>query len=212
MQHRITRLLAIVLMLTLILSGCATSHDVVQNGIFQHRKYNHPGWFVDVPSRTHTVEAPLPVATSQDPAPLPPTMSVVEVIAPDDRSELPELAQQGRDEERIVVQDNVNASLTTRALWVPSPRNQADAAFAPVPSIDRITIPDEKASPQDAGGLDIFALLGFIFAFIFPIAGLVLSIIGMNRTRGGGRGHGLALAGLIISIVFLAIYGVAVLH
>lgn len=62
--------------------------------------------------------------------------------------------------------------------------------------------------PQDdVGGINIFAVLGFIFAFLVPIAGLVLSIIGLNQTTpNGGDGHGLALAGLIISIVVLAIW------
>lgn len=53
---------------------------------------------------------------------------------------------------------------------------------------------------------DVTAVLGLVFAFLVPIVGLVLSIIGLNRTkRDGTAGRGLALAGLIISIVFIAL-------
>jgi hypothetical protein len=46
------------------------------------------------------------------------------------------------------------------------------------------------------------AVLGLVFAFVFWPAGLVLSIIGLQRTkRNGTGGRGLALAGLIVSIV-----------
>ena len=50
------------------------------------------------------------------------------------------------------------------------------------------------------------AIVGFILAFLVPIAGLICSIIGkkqcVERNEGGA---GLALAGLIISIVEMAI-------
>ena len=46
------------------------------------------------------------------------------------------------------------------------------------------------------------AIAGFVFSFISPIVGLVLSIVGLNKSkqlRGAGRGY--AIAGIIISIV-----------
>ena len=49
---------------------------------------------------------------------------------------------------------------------------------------------------------DVFAILGLVGAFVFAPAGIVLSAIGLNRIkRDGSQGRGLALAGLIISIV-----------
>jgi Domain of unknown function (DUF4190) len=54
---------------------------------------------------------------------------------------------------------------------------------------------------------DVLAILGLVFAFVVPVVGLVLSILGLRRTRRDGTaGHGLALAGLIISIV-LTLFG-----
>lgn len=44
-------------------------------------------------------------------------------------------------------------------------------------------------------------MLGFIFAFFFPLVGLVLSILGVYKKKN----HGFAVAGVIISIVMLAL-------
>ncbi len=50
------------------------------------------------------------------------------------------------------------------------------------------------------------AIIGFIFAFIMPLVGLICSILGRkNAAECGGNGRGLATAGLIISIVWMAI-------
>ena len=61
---------------------------------------------------------------------------------------------------------------------------------------------------------NILAIIGFVLAFIFPIAGLVCSIIGKNNVEEcGGNGHGLATAGMIISIVWMVlafVIGIAV--
>lgn len=50
------------------------------------------------------------------------------------------------------------------------------------------------------------ALIGFIMAFIVPIAGLICSIMGYkNAPERDGSGKGLATAGIVISAVFLAL-------
>ena len=46
------------------------------------------------------------------------------------------------------------------------------------------------------------AVVGFVMSFIFPIVGLVLSIIGLkNSKRLNGKNRSLAIAGIIISIL-----------
>lgn len=55
------------------------------------------------------------------------------------------------------------------------------------------------------------ALIGFILAFVVPVAGLICSIIGSrNAADCGGNGKGLATAGIAISIVELALAAVIV--
>jgi len=50
------------------------------------------------------------------------------------------------------------------------------------------------------------AIVGFVLSFIIPLAGFICSIIGMNKCKKENRpGHGIALAGLIISIVMWVI-------
>lgn len=46
-------------------------------------------------------------------------------------------------------------------------------------------------------------IAGFIFSFLIPIVGLILSIIGLVQiNRHGGKSRGMAIAGIIISIAF----------
>ncbi len=53
------------------------------------------------------------------------------------------------------------------------------------------------------------AIVGFIFAFFIPLVGLICSIIGVNNAKNcGGSGKGLAIAGIIISIVMMILYSV----
>lgn len=53
---------------------------------------------------------------------------------------------------------------------------------------------------------NVLAIVGFILSFFISIAGLICSIIGYKRAPElGGKGKGLALAGIIISAVSMAI-------
>lgn len=55
--------------------------------------------------------------------------------------------------------------------------------------------------PMSQRPTDTMAVLGLVFAFVFPLLGLVFSIIGLqNVKRDGTNGRGLALAGLWVSI------------
>lgn len=46
------------------------------------------------------------------------------------------------------------------------------------------------------------AILGLVFAFVFPPAGIVLSVLGLRETKQGQGGRGLAMAGLVLSVAF----------
>lgn len=48
---------------------------------------------------------------------------------------------------------------------------------------------------------NVIAIVGFVFAFLVPIVGLICSIIGYNKAKAGAPYKGLALAGIIISVV-----------
>lgn len=53
--------------------------------------------------------------------------------------------------------------------------------------------------PTESNGM---AVAGFICSFFVPLLGLIFSIIGMNKAKNlAGKGHGWALAGIIISCV-----------
>ncbi len=52
---------------------------------------------------------------------------------------------------------------------------------------------------------NIFSILGLIFAFVFSPAGLILSIIGLNKAKSENGDTKFAKIGMIISIVIMVI-------
>lgn len=65
--------------------------------------------------------------------------------------------------------------------------------------------------PSQESRTNTLAIIGFIFSFFIPIVGLICSILGRkNAAECGGNGHGLATAGIAISIVELALAAVIV--
>jgi hypothetical protein len=49
----------------------------------------------------------------------------------------------------------------------------------------------------------ILGVVGFVVMFLGPIAGLIVSIIGLSKSKKAGQKNGLALAGIIVSSVAL---------
>lgn len=59
---------------------------------------------------------------------------------------------------------------------------------------------------------NVLAIVGFIFAFLMPIVGLICSIIGKSKVdECGGNGKGLATAGIVISIITIVLYVIIVI-
>ena len=54
---------------------------------------------------------------------------------------------------------------------------------------------------QNEKKTNILAILGFVFSFLIAIVGLVLSILGLNKSKETGSGKGLSIAGIIISSI-----------
>lgn len=62
------------------------------------------------------------------------------------------------------------------------------------------TQPTPKPAPQTTNPGKTAGIVGFIFAFVgLQIPGLILSIIGFNKSKRAGIGNGLALAGIILN-------------
>jgi len=60
--------------------------------------------------------------------------------------------------------------------------------------------PVPAPAPAAPAGRGI-SIAGIIFAFLIPLLGLILSIVGLVQARSAGQKNGLAVAGIIISIV-----------
>ena len=69
--------------------------------------------------------------------------------------------------------------------------------------------PAEQSQPAQKDAYEgVYGLVGFILAFICPIPGLVLSIIGAKKSKHSG----LAVAGIVISIIFIILLTIAVIE
>lgn len=72
--------------------------------------------------------------------------------------------------------------------------------------------PYEGTATPAADRFNVLAIVGFVLAFVVNIAGLVVSIIALSQIkRTGERGHGLALAGVIISAISIVLGIVSVI-
>ena len=70
------------------------------------------------------------------------------------------------------------------------------AGTAPAPT------PVQQPVQTDASSDDgVYGLVGFILSFFFPVVGLILSIIGTTKKKN----QGLAVAGVVLSIVFIVL-------
>ena len=76
----------------------------------------------------------------------------------------------------------------------PTPTNQPPTNNPGMP-------PQQVAYYQQPAESNTMAILGMVFAIAFWPAGLVLSIIGLNKSKATGAGQGLSIAGLITSVV-----------
>ncbi len=60
--------------------------------------------------------------------------------------------------------------------------------------------PASSSSAQKSEETNWFSVIAIIGAFFMPIVGIIFGILGMNQAKQTGKGRGLALAGLILSI------------
>lgn len=74
----------------------------------------------------------------------------------------------------------------------------------------RQQIPQQYDQPGNTD--NAVAIVGFVLAFLIPLAGLICSIIGYNNAKQQGlRNKDLAFAGIIVSIVVLVLCVLSVL-
>lgn len=66
-----------------------------------------------------------------------------------------------------------------------------------------------NTAPSSDGENNI-AIAGFILSFIIPIIGLILSIIGLKKSKETNNGRGLSIAGIVISTIFTIISIIAI--
>jgi hypothetical protein len=92
---------------------------------------------------------------------------------------------------------------------IPSPFAKPGAASANVPRPAYVGYSGAAGYGGHALGQSYngYAIAGFVLALTFPLLGVIFSWIALNgmKSSGNEEGRGLALAGMIISIVFLSL-------
>ncbi len=65
-----------------------------------------------------------------------------------------------------------------------------------------------SAAPAATPGKTL-GIVGLILAFFIPLVGLILGIVGLSQSKKAGRKNGIAVAAIIVSLVFIVIAIVA---
>ena len=91
-------------------------------------------------------------------------------------------------------------AVTTPPMAPPAP--DANAASAPAYAQPAAAY----AQPAAVNPGRTLGIVGFILAFFVSPAGIIVSAIGLSKSRKSGNKNGLALAGLILSILFFIIF------
>lgn len=186
-----------------MLAGCSSTNDVVSKGPFQKRKYQK-GWHVDLNTgkRSETAqaqkvaekawsEAEERTETAQAMQEVVP-MAAAGVTLP--MEQIPVVLQ------RVVTQ-KVEEEVTASAELVLYDKPQTVMDRLSPQSEARPSLP--PAAPEGENDrTNGMAIAGFVCSLFIPILGLIFSAIALGQIkRRGGRGKGLATAGLVISIV-----------
>jgi hypothetical protein len=66
-------------------------------------------------------------------------------------------------------------------------------------------VPPPAAAPVSAPGKTL-GIVGLVFAFLFPLLGLILSIVAKVQSRGAGVKNTPSTVGIVLSIVFMVGY------
>lgn len=65
--------------------------------------------------------------------------------------------------------------------------------------------PTPQPGPAPVSDGKTLGIVGLVLAFVFSLAGLIVSIIASNQSKAAGVENGPAKAGIILSIIFLVL-------
>lgn len=69
----------------------------------------------------------------------------------------------------------------------------------------------QSYAPPAPAEKNTMALAGLICAFLVPLVGFILSIIGLKKSKTlGGEGKGLAIGGIVVSCIELFVYVIVI--
>lgn len=74
------------------------------------------------------------------------------------------------------------------------------------------SVREMQTTQQQPAQSNTLAIVGFVFAFLMPLVGLICSIIGLKKSKElSDNGKGLATAGIIISVIEILIVIIAII-
>jgi hypothetical protein len=188
--------------ISILLTSCSTTNQVASS--FGKRKYMK-GYYVNLPSANKAI-----VASNQ--APLIPTKS--EIVKTESQvllnlvsaslAKVPLQASsiahklRGNNEKKITPVTTISTTGNTNLALTTKKQTEQASTLSNSPGITEYHHGDGGGGNGGDSSLDWAAVVGFVLAFFFSLLGLIFSIIGLKSTL-----HGLAVAGVILSAIFL---------
>lgn len=188
----------------LFLASCSSTNEAISSGPFQKRKYRS-GWHVNL--NTGQRHNALPLTERMEKRKWNAGRSDVENFPVLPTASAPMAAAEPAA--AMVMHTPVSAGIDRPAADLSA--SIAGPAMVPQKSLviaSRVEV-DETASVAPDGNdgaatndrTNGMAIAGFVLSFFIPLLGIIFSAIALGQIRRrGGRGHGLAVAGLVISI------------
>jgi hypothetical protein len=211
------KILTFLMMTTFIITSCSSSKEVTSSSFIQKRKFRK-GWHVDLPKRERDPVHAIRVENSSPVQPdLTPGMELPEAEASTDLTLIADLDDNAialgdvdqSPAASILHGDPNNSEAKNKRLVTLLPQALTHAmrmAVATQEGTDANGPMAGPASPEGGTATNTWAIVGFVCSLFIPLLGLIFSLIALNQIKKTGeKGRGLAIAGLVISIVTMLI-------
>lgn len=190
------------------LASCSSTNEAISKGPFQKRKLRS-GWYVNLNTgHRHNTAQVLEQQERRKWSPDTPPLAIHEELPSAAESATanlePATAKVMRSKKHVIQQRPATDLTASVGAPILEDRKTAVAEQVAVNYGSATVAPTGDEGTNDK--MNGMAIAGFVCSFFIPLLGIIFSAVALGQIkRRGGRGHGLAVAGLIISIATILI-------